>query len=103
LNRLDVELSKIDSTLAESLAKRRRKIIYHIGALYKKYGRTRMQKDEVANRRLNALFGSLYPKGALQERTLNLATFANQYGTQFFDWVYDSVDVENRDHRVIYF
>jgi bacillithiol biosynthesis cysteine-adding enzyme BshC len=103
LNRLDIELSKIDPTLAESLAKRRRKIVYHIAALYKKYGRTRLQKDEVANRRLNGLFASLYPNGALQERTLNVATFANQYGTQFLDWVYDSIDVENRDHRLIYF
>jgi bacillithiol biosynthesis cysteine-adding enzyme BshC len=103
LNRLDRELSKIDPTLAESLAKRRRKIIYHIGALYKKYGNTRLRKDEVANRRLNALFISLFPHRGLQERTLNFAAFANRFGMQFLDWMYDATDVENKDHRVVYF
>lgn len=102
LNRLDSQLSKIDPTLAESLAKRRRKIIYHIGALWKKTSRVRFEKDEVANRRLRSLFASLYPNGGLQERTLNVAAFTNKYGLQFIDWIYNSTDVENKDHRVIY-
>jgi bacillithiol biosynthesis cysteine-adding enzyme BshC len=102
LNRLDQQLSKIDPTLAESLAKRRRKIIYHIGALWKKTSRARLQKDELANRRLHSLFAYLYPNGGLQERTLNFAAFADEHGVQFIDWIYGSIDVENKDHRLIY-
>jgi bacillithiol biosynthesis cysteine-adding enzyme BshC len=103
LDRLDVELFKIEPTLSASLAKRRRKIVYHINALYKKYGHTRIQKDEIANRRLKSLFAALYPKHGLQERTLNFAAVANCFGTQFIDWIYASTDVENKDHRVVYF
>jgi bacillithiol synthase len=103
LNRLDRHLSPIDPTLAESLAKRRRKIIYHIGALRTKFERARIEKDEIANRRLHALFTSLFPNDGLQERTLNFASFANHYGVQFVDWIYESIDVDSKDHRVVYF
>ena len=102
LNRLDQRLSQIDPTLANSLATRRRKIIYHIAALRTKFERVRIQKDETANRRLHAMFDALYPHGGLQERTLNFATFADRYGTQFIDWIYDSIDAENKAHRVLY-
>ena len=102
LNRLDRQLSKIDPTLVESLGKRRRKIVYHIESLQKKASHARVKNDEVANRRLRSLFASLYPNNGLQERTLNVAAFVNNYGLQFIDWIYDSTDVENKDHRVIY-
>jgi bacillithiol synthase len=103
LNRLDRHLSSIDPTLAESLAKRRRKIIYHIGALRTKFERARIEKDEIADRRLHSLFTSLFPNGGLQERTLNFTSFANHYGLQFVDWIYESIDIDNKDHRVVYF
>ncbi|MFL6469023.1 MAG: bacillithiol biosynthesis cysteine-adding enzyme BshC [Pyrinomonadaceae bacterium] len=102
LNRLDQKLSQIDSTLANNLATRRRKVVYHIAALRTKFERVRIEKDETANRRLHAMFDALYPHGGLQERTLNFATFADRYGMQFVDWVYDSIDAENKDHRVLY-
>lgn len=102
LNRLDQQLSEIDPTLAANLETRRRKIIYHIAALRTKFERVRIQKDEIANRRLRSLFATLYPDGGLQERTLNFVHFANPYGIQFVDWVYDSVDVNNKDHRILY-
>jgi len=102
LNRLDQHLSKIDSTLAESLAKRRRKIIYHIGALRKKFQRVRIEKDETINRQMVSMFNSLMPNGALQERSLNFSVFANRYGTDFIDWIYDSIDVDENEHKLMY-
>jgi bacillithiol biosynthesis cysteine-adding enzyme BshC len=102
LNRLDRELSDIDPTLAANLATRRRKIIYHIAALQKKFRRFEIEKDETVRRRIESLFVSLLPKGALQERTLNVAYFLNQYGPRFVDWMYRASDLGDRSHRVIY-
>ena len=102
LNRLDQHLSRIDPTLADNLATRRRKIIYHIAALRTRFERARIEKDEIANRRLRGAYTSLYPNGGLQERTLNFAQFANLYGSQFIDWIYDSIDVDNTDHRILF-
>ena len=102
LNRLDRELSDVDPTLAANLATRRRKVIYHIAALQKKFRNVEINKDETLRRRIDSLFVSLLPKEALQERTINIAYFLNQYGPRFVDWIYRSVDLDDRSHRVIY-
>jgi len=102
LNRLDQDLSQIDATLAENLAKRRRKIIYHIGALRHKFHNVQVRKDEVIRHQLEAMFTALLPHKHLQERTLNITYFLNRYGLNFVDWIYNSVDLDDRSHRVIY-
>ncbi len=102
LNRLDQALSQMDVTLAENLATRRRKIIYHIGALRKKYQFRRAEMDETIGRRIRTAFTSLLPDGHLQERTLNVTSFLNRFGPNFIDMVYDSINLDDKGHRVIY-
>lgn len=102
LNRLDQELSRIDPTLAANLATRRKKIVYHITALQKKFRRAQVNKDEIVRRQLHSLFASLLPAGGLQERRLNPGTFTLRYGDTFVKSVYDSMDLESRAHRLLY-
>jgi bacillithiol biosynthesis cysteine-adding enzyme BshC len=102
LNRLDRELSEIDPTLAENLANRRRKIIYHIGAIRAKYHRAQLRRDEMIHRQIESMFNSLFPNGALQERVLNISYFLNQYGPRFVEWIYRAIDLDDKGHRVIY-
>ena len=101
LHRLDQDLERIDPTLAANLATRRKKILYHIAALQKKFHRVQIERDEIVNRQITSLFASLWP-GGLQERTLNVAGFTGRYGPYFIEWIYDSIDLEERGHRLIY-
>jgi bacillithiol biosynthesis cysteine-adding enzyme BshC len=102
LNRLDHVLSGLDPTLSNNLATRRRKIVYHIGALRKKFYYSQARKDEVVHRRIETLFSALLPNKALQERAVNITAFLNLYGPYFIDWVYDAIDLDDRGHRLIY-
>ncbi|MCC6330236.1 MAG: bacillithiol biosynthesis cysteine-adding enzyme BshC [Acidobacteria bacterium] len=102
LHRLDEALSEMDITLAADLATRRRKILYHISAMQKKYWRRRFELDETVNRRINGLFAAVVPHGHLQERTLNVVSFADRFGSNFIDWAYESIDLCDKGHRVIY-
>ncbi len=102
LNRLDQALSQVDVTLAANLATRRRKIVYHIGALQRKYQLRRAEKDETIGRRIGSAFTSLLPKGHLQERTLNITSFLDRFGPNFIDMTYDSIDLDDKGHRVVY-
>lgn len=102
LNRLDRHLLASEPTLSANLANRRRKIIWHIGALRKKYHRAEIFKHEVARRRIEALFITLLPHNALQERTLNVVTFLNLYGENFIDWIYEAIDTNEKDHQILY-
>lgn len=101
LNRLDQELSQFDPTIAANLAQRRRKIIYHIGALKKKTILAKARQDETFRQRVDGLFSSLLPNDGLQERSLNAFSFINNYGLNFIDWIYDAVDLNDKDHRII--
>ncbi|MBS1792249.1 MAG: bacillithiol biosynthesis cysteine-adding enzyme BshC [Acidobacteria bacterium] len=102
LNRLDQNLAGIDPTLADNLAKRRRKIMHHIGALRNKFHHSEVRRDENVRRRLETMFGALLPHRHLQERTLNIAYFLNRHGPHFIDWIYDAIDLDDKAHRIIY-
>ena len=102
LNRLDQELSQIDPTLAANLATRRRKILYHIGAMHGKFRKTAIRNDKTVKRQLDGAFDSLTPDGGLQERTLNVLSYLDRYGPYFLDWIADSIDLEDKGHRVLY-
>lgn len=101
LNRLDQNLSQIDPTLAENLAKRRRKIIYHISALNKRAYLATVRKDETIERQIRSAFNALLPKGELQERVLNANSLLNKYGPHFIDWIYDVIDLGDKGHRIV--
>ncbi len=101
LHRLDQRLSQVDPTLAANLATRRRKIIYHIAALRKKTLLAELRQHETANRQIADLFTSLLPIGELQERSINVFTYLNNFGPRFIDWIYQSIDLEDKDHRII--
>ncbi len=99
---LAANLDAKEPTLAANLANRRKKILWHIAALRGKYHRAEMSKNEVAANRLENLFAALLPHDALQERTLNVVTFLNSYGTNFIEWVYDAIESGEQDHRILF-
>lgn len=102
LNNLDRHLNESEPTLSDNLANRRQKILWHMGALRKKYHRAELAKNEIAKRRIEALFNELLPDNQLQERTLNVLTFLNLYGGNFVGWVYKAIDAEEKDHQILY-
>jgi bacillithiol biosynthesis cysteine-adding enzyme BshC len=102
LDRLARELSEADPTLAQNLVTRRRKISYHLGALRKKAYLSQTRQNETVRRRIDSLFAALLPQGHLQERVLNVTTFLNAHGPHFIDWIYYSIDLDDKGHRIIY-
>ena len=102
LNRLDQKLSEIEPTLAESLAHRRRKIAYHISNLRTKFHNAQMRKDKIISHRIETALNSLVPNKHLQERTLNANSFINLHGLYLIDWIYQAIDLDDKEHRIIY-
>lgn len=102
MNRLEQSLLNVDQTLAESVARRRRKVMYHIGALRKKFHTAQMQKDEIVKRRLEAAVNGLYPQKALQERSTNFISLAARHGLGLIDQMYEAAVIEGKQHQIIY-
>ncbi len=101
MNRLDQAVSQIEPTLTANLAKRRRKINYHIATLRKKTLSAMVQRDAIAHRQIDELFATLLPNGELQERVINIFSYLNKYGLNFIDWIYEAIDLDDKDHRII--
>ncbi len=101
MNRLDQAVSHIEPTLAKNVARRRQRIVYHIAALRKKSLLAKVRNDEIANRQIEELFATLWPNGGLQERTINVFSYLNKYGLNFIDWIFDAIDLDDKDHRII--
>lgn len=102
LNLLAENLNVNEPTLADNLVNRRKKILWHVAALRKKYHRAEILKNEVAANRVECLFTSLLPHHALQERTLNAVTFLNLYGANFVEWIYEAIEADETEHRILY-
>jgi len=102
LNRLDQHIASADPTISKNLANRRRKMLYHIAALRDKFYRSQAMKDETLVSRIDRLLTHVLPGGQLQERVLNIGYFFNSYGPNFTKWLYDSIDLNDRGHRVVY-
>lgn len=102
LSDLQDRLQSSDPTLAESLSKRREKILFHIVTLRKKFTSAELVKDETAARRLRYLFNTMLPNGGLQERTLGVFHFLDLYGERFIDWIFAAADADQEDHRLLF-
>ena len=60
-----------------------------------------MRNDETISRQINSLFINILPNAELQERSLNVFNYLNKFGPNFIDWIYDAIDLEDKDHRII--
>ena len=98
---LEESLTESEITLANNAANRRKKVMWHIAALKKKFHKAEILKHETVNRRVENLFNSLLPDGVLQERNVNVITFLNLYGLNFIDWIYSATDSGEKDHQLL--
>ena len=101
LHRIDQLLAELDPTLLNNAATRRRKMLYHIGALRKKALLAFGRKNGDAERRILELFDAVMPDGHLQERSINVFYFINRYGPEFMKRIYDAADLTDKRHRIL--
>ncbi len=103
IDKLNQKLIDIEPTLAENSENRRQKINWHIETLKKKFHSAEAIKNEVINRRIEHLFINVLPANALQERSINVLYFLNEYGENFIEWIYEAIEIDEKKHQIIIF
>ena len=101
LERLGVGLEGLDPTLAASLGKSRAKILYQFEKLRKKTERETLRRDARASEESRYLGALLYPHRHMQERFYSILPFLAQHGLDLVDRLYEVVQVDCPDHRVV--
>jgi len=102
LARLRAPLGKLDGTLDGALDTAERKILYQFEKLRAKAGRARNFRSGVLDAHERLILDTLYPRHALQERSVCLLAFLAQSGMALLDELQSRAGIENLHHHVLF-
>jgi bacillithiol biosynthesis cysteine-adding enzyme BshC len=90
-----------DPTLARALDRSAGKIRYQLSKIQRKAGREALVRDARAARQAASLCGLIYPERHLQERLYSILPFLARHGLDLIERIYESIDLECPDHRIL--
>ena len=83
------------------MGKSRTKVLYQFEKLRKKTERETLRRDARASEEARYLSSLLYPHRHMQERFYSILPFFAQHGLDLVDRLYEVVQVDCPDHRVV--
>ncbi len=95
-------LNALDPTLAGAVETSQRKMLYQFHKIRTKAARAYAQRSELLARHLAMLSDSLYPRRALQERTVNFFSFLVGYGVDLVSRLAEHIIFPRREHQVLF-
>ena len=101
LARLGTNLTAFDPTLAAALEKSRAKILYQLSKIERKAARETLRRDGRSTEEALYLTGLVFPNRHLQERYYSILPFLARHGLDLLDTLYDAVNLECPDHKIL--
>jgi uncharacterized protein YllA (UPF0747 family) len=101
LDRMRAELACFDPTLAAALDKSSAKMLYQLEKTRRKTASEILRRDQRSQADADYLNGLLYPHRHLQERFYSILPFLAKHGLDLVDRLYDAVQLDCPDHRVV--
>jgi bacillithiol biosynthesis cysteine-adding enzyme BshC len=99
---LSRDMAAVDPTLVASVGSIQGKVLHLLQELEGKSLRALKRKDETLRRQFLAARSALFPNFQLQERELSAVHFLARYGWVFVKMVRQAIDLESRQHILIY-
>ena len=101
LDRYHAQVEAFDPTLGAALVNSRRKILYQLSKLEHKTARETLGRNARARQDAAYLAGLLYPNKHLQERLYTILPFLAKHGPTLIDSIYEHVEPDCPDHRIL--
>jgi bacillithiol biosynthesis cysteine-adding enzyme BshC len=101
VGRLRDQMAAFDPTLATAMDRGARKMQYQLGKIERKAGHEALRRDARAARDAASLYGLIYPQRHLQERVYSILPFLAKHGLDLAGHIYDAVQLDSTDHRLI--
>lgn len=101
-DKLKENLFEIDKALSEAGNKYKQNSLNNLSQLKGKAIEAQKKKYEVTLRQIDKITMNLYPDQNLQEREVNFAYFANKYGIEVIDKIFEELDINVFEHQIIY-
>jgi len=103
LDTLSADLGRFDVSLNGALSTSRRKIEYQIGKIGRKTASQIMARDAQAAADAKSLSGLVFPEKHLQERLYSIVPFLAKFGPGLIADLYQQVNIDDPDHRLLVF
>jgi bacillithiol biosynthesis cysteine-adding enzyme BshC len=101
INILTRDLETFEPSLKKTLKLSFGKIDYELKELEKKVFQAHKKRNSLFTNQIYKAKANLFPDGKLQERQLNILPYLTKYGFKFIDFLYDNIDIENKDHQLL--
>ncbi|MCE5306185.1 MAG: bacillithiol biosynthesis cysteine-adding enzyme BshC [Acidobacteriales bacterium] len=101
LDRLRPGVGAFDATLGAALEKSRAKILYQLAKIRRKTARESARRDQRAAGETVHLANLVYPHRHLQERFYSILPFLARHGLDLIGRLYENVQVDRPDHRIL--
>src|SRR5207302_4714065 len=101
VERLRTELAAFDPTLVKAADRSMRKIRYQLGKIERKTGREALRRDARAASDAASVYGLIYPERHLKERLYSFLPFLAKHGLDLTDQIYDAIQLDCPDHRLM--
>jgi bacillithiol synthase len=101
LDRMRADLVSFDATLAKAADKARAKMLYQLSKIERKTARETLKRNERAASDASYMTGLIFPEKHLQERFYSILPFVAKHGLDLMDTLYEHVNLECPDHKVL--
>ena len=101
IERLRAALVGFDPTLAAAMDNNTKKIEFQLSKMDRKIRREALLRDERAARDASSLYGLVYPNKHLQERLYSIVPFLAKHGLDLVDRIYENIQLDCPDHRLL--
>jgi uncharacterized protein YllA (UPF0747 family) len=101
-DKLQEKLFDIDKTMSETGNKYKQNSLNSLNQLKGKAIDAQKKKYETTLRQIDKITVNLYPDKNLQEREINFLFFANKYGLEVIDKIYEELEINIFEHQIIY-
>ncbi len=102
LEKLRASIATIDPPLAEALKGGKENILSNVSRLRLRFVNNQSKRDETTHSQIERAITVLYPNKGLQEREINATYFLARYGYDLIDRLYEEVETESHDHKLVY-
>ncbi len=94
-------LVESDDNLTRTFERTRKKIDHELKAFREKVFKSHRKANEDFTRQFRRCAAILFPEQSMQDRHYSFIYFANKYGPEIVERIYNSLDIDNWDHQII--
>jgi len=100
--KIRTDFADIDPQLADMSEKYKQKIFSYLDEYKAKSADAQKRKYDVVIKQSQKALNNLYPESVLQERVFNYFLFANKYGADLINIIYDEIALNKFEHQIIF-